>query len=170
MPVPRRLAKQRLSDSEVDDQTWGLLTDQIDPADLPDSWGGRLMVVFADVLPEPNLRTAWRAHVDEIVATWAAEHPGSRPSCWWRWDAPEPRKIVAWPETAPDADAELVTMFIESEAAFLERHGLLLDGEAALLSGRLCPRGGHADAAGLAVRRAVWGTTAVGGLAPSGGF
>jgi hypothetical protein len=131
MPVARRVAKTRIT-PEVDDTTWGVMTDQIDPSDL-EGWD-RLVVDLADVLPPPNLVTTWRAHADQIVSAWAMDHPGTRPSCWWRWDAPEPRKIVAWPETAPDADAELVTMFIESEAGFLRRHDLLLDGEAALLT------------------------------------
>jgi hypothetical protein len=133
MPVARRVAKTRTSASEVDDLTWDILTDAVAPEDLPNTWDGRLMVVFADVAPEPNLRTAWNAHSDQIVAAFAQATPGTRPTSWWRWDAPEPRRVLAEPETLLDADDEPETVFLESEAAYLQRHDLLLDGEAALL-------------------------------------
>jgi hypothetical protein len=141
MPVPRRTAKVRLNAPEIDDQTWGILTDQLTVDDLPETWDGRLMAIFADVLPPPNLHTAWDAHADQIVAAWATNHPGTRPSCWWRWNAPGTRNIVAEPEPSPDADPglsvntrELVTCSIEAEATFLDRHGLFLDGEVELLT------------------------------------
>ena len=137
MPVARRVAKARLTNAQdVDDQTWGILTDQITVDDLPEEGWDRLVVKLADTLPEPNLHTAWNTYREEIVAAWARDYPGTRPSCWWRWDAPEPeRRVVAEPEVlVPFWGAELEVAFVESEAAFLERHGLFLDGEAELLS------------------------------------
>ena len=135
MPVARRVAKVRSSASEVDDLTWDIMADAIEVDDLPPGWDGKLQVVFADVLPEPNLRTKWDTHGDGIVATWAKERPGTRPSCWWRWTAPEPRRVLAEPETLADFyGEEEETAFIESEAAYLERHDMLLPGEAELLT------------------------------------
>jgi hypothetical protein len=131
MPVARRIPKVRL-DVEVDPTTWAVMTDEIHPNEL-EGWD-RLVVVFGDTLPAPNFRTAWDAHADEIVATWARDHPGSRPSLWWRWTAPEQRRVLAEPEVlAPFRGDEEEVAYIESEAAFLRRHDLLLDGEAALL-------------------------------------
>ena len=87
----------------------------------------------------------WRAHREEILAGWIKRRRGTRPSCWWRFDAPqEPRLQVGgkgepWPQSEFDerrfpmgwlavdaADPPL----LESDAAFLKRLGLLLPGEA----------------------------------------
>jgi hypothetical protein len=140
MPVPRRLAKVRLSDPGVDDLTWSILTDAIEPEEIPEGWDGRLKVAFADVMPEPGgLKSAWDTYGAEIVAGWATAHPGTRPSCWWRWSAPEPeRRVLAEPEPQPDApDASTTrwdrveeTAFVETEPAYLRRLDLLLPGEA----------------------------------------
>ena len=58
-----------------------------------------------------GLQAAWEAHRDEILADWAEHSPGTRPTCFWRFDAPAHR---------PPG---------ETEDAFLRRHGLLLPGE-----------------------------------------
>lgn len=59
----------------------------------------------------------WEAYRGTILAAWIARRPGTRPSCWWRWDAPrvpastlppgwadppppEPRRLVAGKATA----------------------------------------------------------------------
>jgi hypothetical protein len=39
---------------------------------------------FEDV----STRVLWEACRDEVLADWIREHPGTRPSCWWRFDAP----------------------------------------------------------------------------------
>jgi hypothetical protein len=142
VPVPRRAAKVRSASLEVDDLTWAILTDAIPSEEIPEGWDGRLLVEFADVLPEPNLHTAWNTYRDEIVAAWATDCPGTRPSCWWRWDGPErERRVLAEPEPTPDApDASIAgwgrveeTAYVETEPAYLRRHSLLLAGEAELL-------------------------------------
>jgi hypothetical protein len=52
----------------------------------------------------PSVRDMWAAMGADIVAEWAQEHPGSRPSCWWRYAAPEPRRRLSgrgepsWPD------------------------------------------------------------------------
>jgi hypothetical protein len=38
-----------------------------------------------------TLRELWRDHGEEVVEEHVAEHPGTRPDKWWRYDAPEPR-------------------------------------------------------------------------------
>ena len=158
MPVPRRVPKARIT-PEVDDQTWGLLTDEIDPSDLPETWDGRLTVVFADVLPEPNLRTAWRTYGAEITEAYAQSNPGQRPTCWWRWEAPEKeRRVLAEPETLGTDPRAEETAYVESEAAYLRRHDLLLAWRGRAPYGdRFRPRGGHQDATGLAVCGALRG-------------
>ena len=43
---------------------------------------------------ESAIRAAWNELRDSILADWAEEWPSSRPSAWWRYDAPEPRRRV----------------------------------------------------------------------------
>ena len=35
-------------------------------------------------------------HGPYIVEGWAVEHPGTRPSCWWRWSAPRLPGVSDW--------------------------------------------------------------------------
>jgi len=53
----------------------------------------------------------WNVVRGDELPRWIKERPGTRPYAWWCFDAPERR---------PDG---------ESEAAYLERHGLLTAGE-----------------------------------------
>jgi hypothetical protein len=62
-------------------------------------------------MDEAQQRALWEQHRDRIVAEHVAENPGTRPTRWWEFDAPEP-----W-----DDD--------ESEEEYLERLGLLPSGE-----------------------------------------
>jgi hypothetical protein len=67
----------------------------------------------------PTVAELWREHCDRVIAEWIVENPGTRPSLWWKYDAPEPRQ-----------DAE-------SEAVYLKRHGLFLsEGERKRLTKR----------------------------------
>jgi hypothetical protein len=46
-------------------------------------------------------RAQWQAHRDDILPAWIRACPGTRPSCWWRYDAPLLKDAVArygnWP-------------------------------------------------------------------------
>jgi hypothetical protein len=68
---------------------------------------------FIRFIEEERLAKLWQDHRERIIAEHVAEWPGTRPCRWWQYDAPE----------------ELGTN--ETEAAFLERHGMLLSGERA---------------------------------------
>src|SRR4051812_27656415 len=41
---------------------------------------------------EIEMRRQWGVIRAEVVATWAAAHPGTRPWAWWHFTAPEPRQ------------------------------------------------------------------------------
>lgn len=58
--------------------------------ELPE--GPALFGVLA--LPAMWFRATWTRIRDEYLAQWAADHPGRRPSAWWTYDAPEPRRRV----------------------------------------------------------------------------
>lgn len=41
-----------------------------------------------EIVTSDDLRRLWNEHGEAIIAEWAIEHPGMRPSAWWRWSAP----------------------------------------------------------------------------------
>lgn len=142
MPTKRtRLSRRRREDPRADPVLWRHLTDRPDEGDF----------IFDLTAIEP----AWREHGAAILADWIAEHPGTRPSCWWEYDAPEPRRRLGgtgmtcterWPAYAPWLVLGVETQWasvdpadpptFEAEAAYLKRLGLLAPGEA-----RRLPRG-----------------------------
>jgi hypothetical protein len=146
---------------------WRWLMDEPEP---PEEEGGDPAELFFI-----NLHGLWVDHRAMVLPLWVREHPGTRPSHWWRWDAPraapgtfgqiqkdldgtplpEPRRRlggvgtpahegrgdfptlgrgipVAWLMAplgrAPAYDPTDPPIF-ESEAAYLERHGLFMRGE-----------------------------------------
>jgi hypothetical protein len=86
---------------------------------------------------------AWRSGSPAVLRWWIRRFPGTRPRCWWAFDAPEPiRQVVRgrgettcgllgvvcgrpehWYDWTPD-------LAIESQAQYLRRHRLMTDGEA----------------------------------------
>jgi hypothetical protein len=99
MPVKRRVAKTRTRADDLSETAWALLTDQ--PLPDPAEAGG--WEVFVLECPGsggnawgPTLEGLWAAHGEAITADWAAEHPGTRPACWWRWTAPRAAAGTRW--------------------------------------------------------------------------
>jgi len=102
----------------------------------------------------------WERARPGVLAEYVRVNPGRRPDIWWRLDAPEPRRQIAGPELRngvrhrtrhgvplawePGPRQEGLCLrehydpdnppVYESQAEFLKRHGLLLDGEAGLLA------------------------------------
>jgi hypothetical protein len=94
-------------------------------------------------LDEETARALWAEHGDAITLRWARIHPGTRPSWWWRLQAPEPRQLLSgvgrplWqrfpnieptyeyglPEWCGDPD---VPPEFESQFDYLKRLGLLV--------------------------------------------
>jgi hypothetical protein len=96
-------------------------------------------VLDGPLLDDGALRLAWEQLRDELLAEHVAEHPGSRPWAWWRWDAPEPRRQVR-PGPEPIGPPTWYGMparyrgippddMYESERAYLTRLNLLRAGE-----------------------------------------
>jgi hypothetical protein len=104
---------------------------------------------------EVTLEELWRRHKDAVLAAWVEERPGSRPSCWWRWDAKEGRRKVGGAGEARYLRYEpgkyrslkgMPTEYLlgtldpadwprfESQAHYLRRLDLLLPGEAKRLT------------------------------------
>lgn len=158
MPVKRRVAKGRMSD--VSPLEWAVLTDEIDERTFGGSEGveGYCLQYMQepDCLAIPSLGDLWIIHRDAILAECIETHPGTRPSCWWRWSRPvwsdrppsmksecEPRRRLGgvgrdqgynfrlglptywYDEPSDPSDPPK----FESQAAYLDRHGLLSAGE-----------------------------------------
>ncbi|MGE4194623.1 MAG: hypothetical protein AB7E51_14640 [Pseudodesulfovibrio sp.] len=90
-----------------------------------------------------SMEEAWRHFGSHLLAEWIREHPGTRPYGWWRFEAPEPRRRLGgegdpaymgvtfgvpdgWCEGDFDPSDPPV---YESQAAYLDRHGLLTEAE-----------------------------------------
>ena len=104
---------------------------------------------------EPVTERLWAEWSGDVLAGWLAARPGTRPRCWWRYSAPrsrlpgepawapshaEPRRgfdrrgnvieqrcgmvLPGWDLGLPSYWAER-PVIVESEAAYLDRHGLL---------------------------------------------
>ena len=90
-------------------------------------------------MTDDDVRALWAAHGAAIVEEWAERAPGTRPSFWWQFDAPEHRQQLGGTGTATascfvlgipaDWTEDFDPALYESQAAFLKRHGLLLAGE-----------------------------------------
>ena len=74
---------------------WDYLNDAI-PADDPRRQDDGLAWRFIELdcnflLAEPATKLTsdlWTAYRDQILARWVKERPGTRPTCWWRFEAP----------------------------------------------------------------------------------
>jgi|ERR1035437_9785241 hypothetical protein len=164
----KKVDKTRPASIAVSDGLWALFCDREIPADDDDT---RALLC----LDEAGVRKRWDACKDELLAQWRNTYPGTRPSHWWKWDAPrqstlatpepEPEEVevpAETPEPLPEGrkflsgagcPAHMVLAFLpqysmglpvgwvgvdpadlpkfESQAAFLQRHGLLSSSEAA---------------------------------------
>ena len=94
------------------------------------------------------MRSLWEQSRDAILAGWIRKRPGTRPTAWWLYDAPrgpgrnraEPRlqlsgigrsfgtDATGMPTGWYSADPAEPPTF-ESQAAYLDRHALLVPGE-----------------------------------------
>jgi hypothetical protein len=52
-----------------------------------------------------SLLELWTANRHQLLAAWVEEHPGTRPSLWWRCDAPR-QPLGIWPEACWDGQLE----------------------------------------------------------------
>ena len=92
---------------------------------------------FSEFLVADVAAELWAEHGDAILANWIRHSPGCRPWPWWRFDSPEPRRLLrgkgapVWSGLAWGIPTswENGTPEFETQAAFLARHGLLFEGE-----------------------------------------
>lgn len=142
MPVRKRVDRRR---QELPDSAWDWLH-------------GEDYTEWSFFLDDAELAEMWGKHGAEVQAEHVRQYPGTRPKRWWNYDAPrisapgafwdcklaEPRRQVGGsgrplPVAVPhstfgilglmtDVDADNLPVF-ESEATYLDRHGLLTAAE-----------------------------------------
>ncbi len=101
MPVKRRLEKQRRG--ECSDVEWSVLADVPPPPEDTTNGIDFYLCCYhrrsGDInIAVPPIEDLWRMHGAEIVADWIAAHPGTRPLCWWEYDAPRHEGLRYTPE------------------------------------------------------------------------
>jgi hypothetical protein len=116
VPIKRRLPKDRvlgpITLESLTETEYARLVDQPEPPDADyGDWWSLTTENWAWLRADRSVEKLWRACGEDIVREWVRANPGTRPSLWWRYSAPEPL-----PED-------------EDEAGFLARHHLLLPGE-----------------------------------------
>ncbi len=45
-----------------------------------------------NVFGRPTPREVWHRHRDDLLQKWIADHPGTRPCAWWKFESLEPRR------------------------------------------------------------------------------
>jgi hypothetical protein len=83
MPRKRRIDKAK-PHAEISAAAWAFLNDLATPDDSEST-----LEIF--MLDDPNgeaLREVWDRARAEVLAGWIKEHPGTRPSAWWKCEAP----------------------------------------------------------------------------------
>ena len=88
----------------------------------------KLYAVGLDRRPAPieRVRAIWGEWRDRALRAWTDRNPGTRPTAWWLFEAP----LTAFQVLGESTDTSgLPVAIVESEAAWLDRHGLLTAGE-----------------------------------------
>ena len=113
--MPRRsrkiTRKQKLPCSPT---AWAILTDEPLAESDPDydPWEAFELDGTGGHSHRPTLQSTWQQHGPAVLEKWIAARPGTRPNCWWRFDAPgAPLEVPA------------------DQAEFLREHNLLTKGE-----------------------------------------
>ena len=90
MPRLRRRTTRRRTSVEVSDMAFAYLSD--DPDFEAQGAGGGILILdlmYPTAGPRMDaLKRMWGAVRAEVLETWTAKHPGSRPRAWWLVDAP----------------------------------------------------------------------------------
>jgi len=153
MPTKRTRVTRNRRHANISELAWRFLNDESTPEDYATWEFYMLQYNHFDHSRGYTGEDIWELYADEIVASWIKEKLGTRPKCWWRYSAPrkaqqghrkhmfpliETRRMLSGPATIEDrtpAKDYGIPQFhdeserIESQAAYLKRHGLLTPDE-----------------------------------------
>jgi hypothetical protein len=93
MPTNRRVRK-RVRHETIDPLHWAILNDELPPDDAN-------RFTLLDREDYKAMLLPWEEHRKVIIADWIKSKPGTRPSMWWRYDAPRlaPEALGRWSRT-----------------------------------------------------------------------
>jgi hypothetical protein len=150
MPTTRRRRAQTYREPLEASMREHLLSGDLDAAMAAGAAAGQRMPVqlLCRGLEHP---TFWAAYRDELIAEYVAAHPGWRPHGWWLYEATAPRRWIVdghavevdippdwrrwrelWGIQPEDASGRRASE-VESQPAYVRRHGLLTRAERARL-------------------------------------
>ncbi|MBZ5527070.1 MAG: hypothetical protein LAN71_04085 [Acidobacteriia bacterium] len=97
---------------------------------------GELGTGLSDEEIAAKLGELWKVFGDEALKIFIVEHPGERPSTWWRCSSPEPRPEIDWRGGSPGGDPYAADRALKraQEIDILFRHQLLTAAERRLLA------------------------------------
>jgi hypothetical protein len=75
--------------------------------DIHPQWGAQRGGCHGGLYDPDAARLRWRLAEEDVLHVWMRNHPGTRPTFWWTWSAPDLRRKG------------------EGELDYLQRHGLL---------------------------------------------
>lgn len=105
--MAKRKVRTRFPVADVDSDDWLIMTDR--PPENP----------FSE---SPVSRQTWERHCDRVLAEWVRVYPGTRPSHWWRYSAPEPRQRLGGQGTPiTEVSAIKAGLFMGIPSGWLDR-------------------------------------------------
>ncbi len=94
MGTVKRRGRKRVNPDDISPGAWALINDEPRPDDDNDdaSWDYWFLDRYEWKLP------LWERFGERIMSTWIANKPGTRPSCWWLYEAPraDPGRRAGW--------------------------------------------------------------------------
>jgi len=126
MPRPRRSARGRRA--RLSAGIWAFLNDEPIPEEEGPARDDYIGLEYFENIVTGHRQTVplaeiWDAHRAAVLAEWIEERPGSRPKCWWTFDAPPAARRR---RDAGDSQAEILDeldMLTDGERAHLATHG-----------------------------------------------
>jgi hypothetical protein len=89
------------NDADIDELSWRFLCDAITPEDrvehkwlLHTLYFNEKALAIVDPPTGKSTSELWAEFREQVLEWWLKERPGTRPWCWWAYDAPERRRRV----------------------------------------------------------------------------
>ena len=90
MPIKRRMGKERREGASG--EAWAFMLDEPMPEGGNPfrwlAWGAEIHRLSSQPLAPFGIQELWQTQRNEVLAEWTEHSPGTRPRCWWAWDAP----------------------------------------------------------------------------------
>lgn len=90
MGTVKRRGRKRVNPDDISRGAWALINDEPRPDDDGESWDYWFLDSYG------SKRRLWEDHGERVLTHWIDQHPGTRPHCWWLYEAPrgEPGRFM----------------------------------------------------------------------------